>query len=358
VRTRSLGIEEEFLVFDSASPRLLDIGPDVAAAAARNGADDTRFEKELKRAQAELATSPSEHLHELERELNERRAELVAAAARKGARLIASGSCPVPGSTQTTDDPRYRQMARRFAEIERHQLVCAMHVHVDVASDDEGVAAINAVAGWLPLLLALSANSPFAGGNDTGYASYRRLVWDRWPTAGVVGHLADAADYHRTVEQLIETGAARDRGMIYFDARLSASYPTVEIRVCDVVPTVDEAVTLAGLCRALVAACVAGSPTPAIRPELLRAASWRAARWGMTGELVDLRGEPRLVPAWSLAESLLDQLGEALDATGDRGRIVAGLERIRGNGTGAERQRSAAADGDPAATLEVTAVRA
>jgi carboxylate-amine ligase len=351
-------VEEEFLVFDRDAPRLLDIGPEVAAAAERATPDDAQFEKELKRAQAELATTPTERLDELERELGGRRAELAQAATRKGARVVASGTCPVPGSTQTTDNERYRQMARRFAEIERQQLVCAMHVHVDVASDDEGVAAINAMSRWLPLLLALSANSPFAGGNDTGYASYRRLVWDRWPTAGIIGQLADAADYHRTVNQLIETGAARDEGMIYFDARLSASYPTVEIRVCDVVPTVDEAVTLAGLCRALVATCADADPQPAIRPELLRAAYWRAARWGMTGELVDLRTEPRLIPAWRLAEEFAEHVDKALEAHGDRERIESGLARIRSKGTGAARQRAAAADGDPAAALQVTEVRA
>ena len=143
--------------------------------------------------------------------------------------------------------------------------------------------------------------------------------------------------------------------MIYFDARLSDSYPTVEIRVCDVVPTVDEAVTLAGLCRALVATSAVGDQAPSIRPELLRAAFWRAARWGMTGELVDLRGAPRLVPAWTLVDELLDHLGDALDAAGDRDRIGAGLARIRAAGTGAVRQRTA---GDPAGSLAVTEVRA
>jgi carboxylate-amine ligase len=357
VRTRSVGVEEEFLVFDAAAPRLLDIGPDVVAAAERDGADDAQFEKELKRAQAELATTPTTRLAELEQDLAARRAELAGAAAERGARLIASGTCPVPGSTQTTDDERYRQMAHRFAEIERRQLVCAMHVHVDVASDDEGVATINGIAGWLPVLLALSANSPFAGGTDTGYASYRRIVWDSWPTAGVTARFAGAADYHRTVDRLIQTGAARDRGMIYFDARLSATYPTVEIRVCDVLPTVAEAVTLAGLCRALVATCAEGEPPAAIRPELLRAAHWRAARWGMTGELVELRGEPTLVDAWALVDGLLEQVADALDAAGDRERVTSGLAEIRRAGTGSARQRAAAADDELNGPLDAVQVR-
>ena len=158
-----MGVEEEFLVFDRAAPRLLDIGPQVVAAAERNGADDAQFEKELKRAQAELASSPTERLDALEHDLGDRRAELCAAAARQQARLVASGTCPVPGTTETTDEARYKQMARRFAEVERQQLVCAMHVHVDIASDDEGVAAINGMAGWLPGPTRVERQLPLCG---------------------------------------------------------------------------------------------------------------------------------------------------------------------------------------------------
>jgi carboxylate-amine ligase len=357
VGTRSVGVEEEFLVFDADAPRLLDIGPDVVAKAERDGDDEAQFEKELKRAQAELASAPAEDLAGLAQDLRERRAELGRAAAKRGARLVAAGTCPVRGTTQTTDDERYRQMAHRFAAIERRQLVCAMHVHVGVESDDEGVAVLNGIAPWLPVLLALSSNSPYAQGEDTGYASFRRVVWDAWPTAGVTASFVDAADYHRTVRQLIDTGAARDRAMIYFDARLSANYPTVEVRVCDVCPEVDDAVLLAGLCRALVATAAGAEPAPEIRPELLHAASWRAARYGMTGELVDLRTEPRLRPAWQLVEELLDVVGDALGRHGDAERTRDGLARVKECGTGAERQRAAVVDGTIDALLETVTLR-
>jgi carboxylate-amine ligase len=346
MRGRSVGVEEEFLVFDANAPRLLDIGPDVVAKAERDGDDEAQFEKELKRAQAELGSAPTRDLAELARDLRGRRGELAAAAAQRGARLVASGTCPVRGTTRTTEDPRYRQMAHRFAAIERRQLVCAMHVHVEVESDDEGVAVLNGVAPWLPVLLALSSNSPYADGEDTGYASYRREVWDAWPTAGVTAPFDDGADYDRIVRQLIDTGAARDRAMIYFDARLSASYPTVELRVCDVCPDVEDAVLIAALCRALVStATSAGQPSTA-RPELLRAASWRAARFGMTNELVDLRGAPRLVPAWDLVDDLLDVLAEALAVHGDTEITRDGIARLRDRGTGAQRQRAAVGGGD------------
>ena len=357
MRKRSVGVEEEFLVFDAHAPRLLDIGPEVVAKAERDGADEAQFEKELKRAQAELASAPADELAELEQDLRGRRAELVAAAGKRGARLVASGTCPVRGTTQTTEDTRYRQMAHRFAAIERRQLVCAMHVHVDVDSADEGVAILNGVAPWLAVLLALSSNSPYAQGEDTGYASFRHVVWDTWPTAGVTAAFADAADYERTVQQLIDTGAARDRGMIYFDARLSANYPTVEVRVCDVCPDVEDAVLIAGLCRGLVAAAGAEEQPPSVRPELLRAASWRAARFGMSGDLVDLRGEPRLVPAWDLVDDFLEVIGGALDAHGDSGRTRTGLARLKECGTGAQRQRDAATDKTIDQVLDAVTVR-
>ncbi|HKC29917.1 MAG TPA: glutamate--cysteine ligase [Jatrophihabitans sp.] len=358
MKIRQVGVEEEFLLFDVNAPRLLDIGPDVVAAAERDGADEAQFEKELKRAQAELASDPADHPDALAADLARARAELAKAAGEKGARLVASGTCPVPGSTQTTDDPRYRQMADRFAELERRQLTCAMHVHVEIEDAEEGVDVLNGVAPWLAVLAALTANSPYRDGRDTGYASYRRVVWDDWPTAGVTARFADAGDYRRTVDELIATGAARDDGMIYFDARLSANYPTVEIRVCDVCIDIEDAVTIAALCRALVSTAADAPFSRTTRPELLRAAAWRAARWGMTDQLVDLSRRAHLKPAWAVVHALVERVSPALIAAGDVYRVREGLERIRELGTGAERQRAAVADADHvAAAVQAATVR-
>ena len=350
---RQVGVEEEFLLFETDAPRLVDLGPAIVDAASAD--DDAQFEKELKRAQAELASTPTMSLAELAKELAARRSELASAASQKGARLVASGTCPVPGRTGTTDDERYRQMATRFAATARRQLTCAMHVHVDLESRDEGVHALNRLGRWLPALIALTTNSPFHEGRDTGYASYRRSIWGEWPSSGVTGAFRDPDDYDSTVRSLITTGAARDEGMIYFDARLSAHYPTVEIRVCDVCIEVEDAVTVAGLCRALVDTVIADDSAPTPRTELLEAASWRAARWGMTDELVDLRAAPTLVPAWKHLDQLVDYVGAALDATADRDRITAGLARIRERGTGAQRQRDAAG-GDAARAVDAATI--
>lgn len=337
---RRIGIEEEFLLFEQDEPQLAGVGPRVVADAERSAEDDAQFEKELKTAQAELATQPGTDLDAIAAELSERRAELVVAATQRGARVVASGTSPVGDDTATTPNDRYRDMAQTFGAVQRRQLTCAMHVHVGVDDDEEGVRVLNGVAPWLPVLVALSGNSPFHRREDTGYASFRRIQWGLWPTSGPTAPFADADDYHRTVQALIDSGAARDRGMIYFDARLSANYPTVELRVCDVSMDVGTAIALAALCRALATTVAELDAPPAPRLELLRAAHWRAARYGMSDRLVH---DGRLLPAWDAAEALVGFTTPALEAAGDLVRVKEALTALRRDGTGADRQRAAAA---------------
>ena len=360
--TRTFGVEEEFLLFRRDEPVLLGDGPAVVRAAARiaGAAAEGGFEKELKTAQTEHASPVARTLDGLAATVREQRDTLAAAAAGRGGRLVAAGVSPVAGEAVTTPDDRYAEMAGRFAALEHEQLACAMHVHVSVESDDEGVAVLDRIAPWLHVPLALTANSPIRAGRDTGYASYRRVLWGMWPTAGPAGPFGAAAAYHTTVESLVATGAARDPAMIYFDARLSADYPTVEIRVCDVVTDAQDAVTVAGLLRGLVTTVARDSARPTVRVELLRAGAWCAARYGMTDRLPDLSlpDGPQLMPAWQLADRLLQLCRDALDETGDLDAVRDGLARIRERGTGAQRQRRAARDGDAAAALEVATVRA
>jgi carboxylate-amine ligase len=356
MNVRTVGVEEEFLLFEAGRPRLLDVGPDVVAAADRaDDDDDGQYEKELKQAQAEHASSPTMKLVELADDLARQRAGLVQAARSRNARLIASGTSPVVDDSATTDDDRYHDMERRFAALQRGELTCAMHIHVSVESDTEAVAVLDRIAPWLPVLAALTANSPLHRGRDTDYASFRHLIWNQWPTAGPTDSFAGPDAYHRLVQDLVDTGAARDRGMIYFDARLSADYPTVEIRVCDVCTELDDAVLLAGLSRALVETAATDHGRPALRSEVLRAASWRAARFGMDGELADLTravGAGPLVRAWDLADALVRYVRPALDDDGDTELVLEGLQRIRGRGTGAEVQRAALRRGGPAEVVD------
>jgi carboxylate-amine ligase len=333
---RSFGVEEEFLLVTDGGD-LAALGADVVAAAARAVPGDGNVEVELKDAQAELGSAPSTSAGDIERDLRQLRATLAAAANGRAARLVALGTNPNKGRAATTAHARYLAMTDQFGTIARQQLTCGQHVHVSVTSRAEGVRVLDGLQPWLPVLRALASNSPFWQGEDTGYASFRTVLWNEWPTAGVTEPFGDEAGYDRRVAELIGSGAAMDDGMIYFDARLSAKFPTVEIRVADVSTDVATSVLIAVLCRALVER-VAVRALAAPSPALLRAAVWRAARYGLSDRLVH-PGSGRLAPAADVLAALLDYAGPALG--GDADRAEAGVAALLAHGTGADRQRAA-----------------
>jgi len=170
---------------------------------------------------------------------------------------VALATSPVPTQPHVAESERYQRMMRTFGSTAAEQLTCGCHVHVTVGSDDEGVAALDRIRPWLAPLLALSANSPFWDGRDSGYGSYRSQVWGRWPSAGPTELFGTAKRYREVAEALLATDTVLDEGMLYFDARLSRRHPTLEIRVADVCREPDDAVLIAGLTRALVDTAVA-----------------------------------------------------------------------------------------------------
>lgn len=338
-RVRKVGIEEEFLLVRGDRPA--SDNEEVVARASERG---DGFEEELQRSQVELGTDPLTAAEDLRADLGRRRRLLAEAAAEDGDQIAALGTSPVPADGGVTPHARYQRMQRRFGRIVGTELTCGMHVHVDVADDEEGVGVVDRLRPWLAVLTALSANSPFLDREDTGYAAYRPVLWSQWPTAGPTGAFGDAAGYRRVRDVLVDSGAALDDGMLYFDARLSARYPTVEIRVADVCPDVDDAVTIALLARAMVhsaaTAWAAGQPAPVVRTEQLRAAAWRAARHGTEDALLDpADGRPR--PSADVVDALLRTVAPALEEAGDTDRVREGLAAITARGTGARLQREA-----------------
>ncbi|NAZ88653.1 carboxylate-amine ligase, partial [Kineococcus indalonis] len=315
-----------------------------------------RGTSELQREQVETGSAPHTSLSALRADLLARRRELAEAAGGgpggPGTLLVALGTHPLGGVPTLSPGSRYERMSRRFGLLAREQLTCGCHVHVGVADRDEGAAVLDRLRPWAPVLLALSANSPFWQGVDTGHASYRSRVWDRWPTAGPTGPVGDAAGYDALVRRVLATGVPMDTGMLYFDVRLSARYPTVEVRVADVCLRVDDAVLVAGLVRALADTAAAehraGRPAPDVGVEALRLASWRASSDGVDGELVHpLSGAPR--PAAQVVADLLEHVAPALAAAGDEELVRAGAAAVLQRGTGARWQRAvAAAEGVPA----------
>lgn len=345
---RKVGVEEELLLVHPETGELANAAEAVLHdhRVVRDQAPPawatTGLEGELLRDMLETHTDPTDDLVEIGRELREARRTAIVAAEDSGVAVAATGTAPLgTGMPVVSPDPRYQRIVQEFGDTGRGAGTFGMHVHVDIADDEEGVRVIDGLRPWLPLLTALSANSPYASGRDTGYASWRQQVWTRWPSAGPTEPYGSVAEYRRVGESLIRLGAALDEGMLYYDARLSASYPTVEIRVADTCTDVDDAVLVAALARALAETLAAGecSGEPP-RTDLLRAAWWRAARYGLTGDLVHpMTWE--LVAAAEALRALADAVAPALEGAGDTRLVDDGLARLATSGTGARRQRQA-----------------
>jgi carboxylate-amine ligase len=338
---RTLGVEEEFHLVDLKTRRLTARAQEVL-----HGLSPT-YVAELQRCVVEMNSDVAGTLADLSANLRSQREVLVDAAAALGIGVVAAGSVPlsVPAEMQVTDTARYRQMLADYQLLAREQLICGTQVHVGIDSRDEAVVVANRVAPYLPILLALSASSPFsADGSDTGYSSVRTLVWQRWPTTGLSAPVASAAEYDQLVTDLVATGVIADLGMVYFDVRPASAAPTLELRICDSCPSVDTIVVIAGLFRALVeresAAERAGVPATVISSTMGRAAIWRAARSGLEGQLVDIE-RPASRPAADIVTALVDSLRPQLEAAGDWELVRELTWRVLTAGSSAARQRRA-----------------
>lgn len=348
---RTLGVEEELLLVDpetgvsvAGAPRVLKQHREHGRGKSGVGPATDALDQELFQHQLETRTDPTRDAADAVAQLATARRTAGEAARAVGLATIASGFDPLGGDrTVVTHNDRYQDMVDTFGAIGRGGGTCGMHVHVEIDSEDEGVGVIDRIGPWLPVLLALSANSPFADGRDSGYASWRAQMWTRWPTAGSTEPFGSAQGYHEASRFLLETGAARDRGMLYYDARLSIGHPTVEIRVCDVCADPATAVVIAVLVRGLVETAAddwsQARPVEAWRSEALGAAHWRASRYGLSDTLVH-PVERRLRPASVVLDALLDRVRPALEESGDLGRATAGLHRALSE-NGATRQRAA-----------------
>lgn len=347
----TLGVEEEYLLVENDSPRAVEAVEEVAAEVP---AELQPFvQHEFQRSQIEAATPPELELRSLFDAMIRLRTGLADAAARAGTRLLAVGTgfADQP-PTAITDRPRYHRMRQRYGDLSPSQGMNGMHVHVSVPDPETGVQILNHLRPWLPIFQAATANSPYAQGRDTGYASWRSLLWERWPTVGPTPYLESHEQYEQMLADLVTSGAMLDEGMLYWYARLSARYPTVEIRMGDVTPSLDIALLLAALARALVATIQSdvqdGRTAPDVPHPLLMAAHWRAAHDGLEGLNIDMATrEPR--PAWRLMRQLFDYVRPELERHGDLAMTTVLMGRLRARGTGAARQRAVMSR--PGATL-------
>jgi carboxylate-amine ligase len=338
----TLGVEEEYLLVDAAEPRAVEAVEEVFD----HVGDDIRefVQHELMRSQIETASPPQLELKDLHDALRRLRSGLATAAEAAGARLVAAGTAPASGpNVRFVDNPRYHRMRERFGDLSPGAGLCGMHVHVSVPDPETGVQILNHLRPWLPIFQAATTNSPLSGGHDTGYSSWRSVMWERWPTVGPAPYLKSFEHYETLVSDLIASGAMLDDGMLYWYARLSANYPTIELRMGDVCPSLDDTLLLACLARALVATLLDDvreeKPAPDVPHPLLMAAHWRAAHDGLEGLNIDMATrEPR--PAWRLMRQLFDYVRPELDRHGDLEIATVLMGRLRSHGTGAARQRA------------------
>ena len=340
----TFGVEEEFHLVDPESYALVP-SPGLAAAALRSEVG-VRLHAEITTTQIETASGVCATLEELRAELGETRAEAAAAAAGAGVRLLAASTHPFDGWRQQalSPAPRYEAMVQRWGGLALQQDICGCHVHVGVPDLDTAVAVMDRARPYLHLLLAMTGSSPFHGGIDTGYDSYRTLWWARWPNTGVPEYLGSADRFRAVVAGMVAAGLVADGSHLYWDVRPSYHLPTLEFRLADVCTDVDAAVLHAALVRSLVRVLAARAeadvlPVPRPRPELLRAARWRAARDGIGGELFD----PVLCQLVGARQAVRRLLGELEDDLCDRGEwddVGELVQRLFSRGTSATRQRS------------------
>ncbi|SES35465.1 carboxylate-amine ligase [Lentzea xinjiangensis] len=307
----TVGVEEEFLLVDTASGRT-----SVRAEAVLARLEDTeltQFHAELAGTQVEAATGPCTSITALGEALREARATLAKAAAEAGLGLLSRGTAPKPSKQPivTHDNPRFRRVLDTYAGVVEHYEACGCHVHVGVPDRETGVRVLNHVRPWLPTLLAVSANSP-----DNGYASWRMVEQSRFPGSGVPPVFTGAADYDAHVARMVACGTLVDGAQSFWLARLSPKLPTVEFRVADAAATVEDAMLQAALSRALVHTACRGVQSRPVRDDVCAAAVWAASRYGLDGAGVDPWRECR-VPATALLEELVEHVTPALAERGE-----------------------------------------
>lgn len=340
----TIGVEEEFQIIDSQTLALSADIEQILPRAREILGEAVQYELIL--SQIEVATPICRTLEEVRAALTHLRSGVIAAAEQVGKKIGAAGTHPFSlwHEQPITPKERYQALVQDFRRLIKEQVIFGCHVHIGLRGREAVLDVMNRARIWLSPLLALSANSPFSEGADTRYASFRTGLWWTSPLAGPPPFFPSRHAHDAFVQTLVTTRSVEDASRIYWDIRLPERYETIEFRVMDVCLTIDDALMLAGLIRALVRTCYEDSlrnvPVPDVRAELLRVANWRAARYGLEGELIDVLAE-RIIPARELIEQFLALLQPALEAEGDWELISSQVYHTLSQGNGAMRQRAA-----------------
>ncbi|MGZ9810060.1 carboxylate-amine ligase [Pseudoroseicyclus sp. H15] len=339
----TIGIEEEYLLVDKDSLDLAD-APQALMDDCANAISEGQVSPEFLRCQIEIGTSVCETIPEAREELRRLRSLVRDKAAAYNLAPIAASCHPYSDwrMQEPTDKSRYRELHNDLAGVVRRALICGMHVHVGLNDNSLRADLLGQMAYFLPHLLALSTSSPFWKGEDTGLASYRLSVFDNLPRTGLPPHIDTWVEYERSVKVLTDLGVIEDASKIWWDLRPSASFPTLESRICDVSPRLEAALSIAALTQSILRMLwrlrVQNQRWRRYDNFLIAENRWRAQRFGIGGELIDF-GRGVMLPFPELLDELIGLVAEDAEALGCLAEVDAARNIIAG-GTGTERQRA------------------
>jgi carboxylate-amine ligase len=335
----TIGIEEELMILDSETLALANA---IEGVLEEYGEDDS-VKPELLESVLEIATKPHRDTRAAGLELRRLRNDVAEAAGRRGLLIGSAGTHPFAmwEDQRVSSRPRYRELIAALRFVARQEIIFGLHVHVGIDDADKAIHIANGMRVHVPILFALSANSPYWRADDTGFASTRMPIFRAFPRVGIPPYYEDWADYVNRIDFMVESGVMEDYTYLWYDVRPHPNFGTVEIRAMDAQTRVEHTLGLAALIQALVKELAehydAGKRLARYPYEMLDENKWLAARHGMDGELVDLP-ERRLVPAKELGRRLYDRLREHAQDLGSANEFEA-IKDILDNGNGAHRQR-------------------
>jgi carboxylate-amine ligase len=349
----SLGVEWELELVDLETRQLASASDDVLVAISPNGdGDHPKAKHELLQSCVEVITGICQTVAQAREDLAATVGEVSRAANERGLGVMCSGTHPITDWTtqRITKDARYQTLVERNQWMARQLQIFGVHVHCGIRAPEKAIPIVNALLAYLPHFLALSASSPYWIGSDTGLASYRSKVFEALPTAGLPYQLSGWDAFEKYMEALISSHAIQSIREVWWDIRPHPGFGTVEMRICDGLPTLDEIACVAALSQCLVERFDRqldhGYTLPEPRPWLVRENKWRAARYGLDAEIVvDNTGnvQPVTDALHDLVEDLLP-IARRLDCRDELETIPKLIER----GASYQRQRAVAAEHDGA----------
>jgi carboxylate-amine ligase len=339
----TLGVEEEYMLLHSETFDLVQ-HIDTFLAAVAGHELEAQMKAELMQSVLEIATPVCDTPAEVDRELRKLREYVTSVASQKSLRVGSAGTHPFSlfEAQRITARDRYRALVDQMQYVARRELIFGLHIHVAVDDAEKAIQVVNGLLVELPLLLALSASSPFWRGERTGLASSRQMVFSAFPRSGPPPRFNDYADYAAVVGQLEHSGCIADYTHIWWDIRLHPRLGTIEIRICDAVTRVEDAVAIAAYCQALVKQLCeryeASAEIPSYHRILTTENKWLAGRYGLEAPLMDLAtGRRNRVPVAQLIRRTLKEIEPHARELGSE-RELEGIAEILRNGNGADRQ--------------------